>query len=136
MAAADLQRFDWAVEICQEAFRRHPDDDNAVFGAAFYMRELGYPLEIVRGVVANAVTLNPSSNIYRVNYAIVCASLGDWAEAYRQACMLPERALSTLPCPCSRKLLAEAFQRFEDDDRLAALFGHRSNSTLEDSHEC
>ncbi|MEM9413717.1 MAG: hypothetical protein AAGA30_21595, partial [Planctomycetota bacterium] len=56
-ALATIERFDLALATCRAAFDRHPEDDSAVFGVAFYMHRCGYPCELVKGVVAKAIDL-------------------------------------------------------------------------------
>lgn len=117
-ALAKLEKYEHAISVCRVAFDRHPDDDNAVFGAAFYMFRAGYPLPLVRSTIAKAIELDPSSEVYRLNMANVCCSMQLWNEAYSNACKLSAKSLSTIPNNCIRAQLAELFQRFEDEDRL------------------
>jgi len=117
-AAADLGRFDLAIEICREAYRRHPEDDHAIFGVAYYMRKQGYPAEILKGIVAHAISLNPRSCLYRINYALLCISLGQWQEAYRHIEYVPDEALGSLNCPCTTHSLIQLFLRQGDVTRL------------------
>ena len=118
-ALSGLEEYELALAVCRQAFERHPDDDNAVFGAAFYMHRAGYPPQLVYGAMAKAVALDPGSDLYRLNISIVCCSLQRWDEAYRHACRLPLMALETIPCKCMAVQMKELFQRFEDIERRA-----------------
>lgn len=117
-ALAELKRYDHALTVCRTAFARHPDDDHAIFGAAFYMHRLGYPLELVKSVVSKAIALNPNSQLYRANLAAVCCALEQWDEAYAEACRLSDKAIKSLPCKCILSQLRQLFARFEDYRRL------------------
>lgn len=117
-ALADIRRYELAISVCRTAFTRHPEDDNAVFGAAFYMRRSGYPLELVKNVMMHAVDLNPDSQLYRANVALVCCDLDLWEEAYSHTCRLPDAAIESLPCACMVAQFRKLFVRFSDHVRL------------------
>lgn len=121
LAVAELKRFDLALTVCRTAFARHPDDDNAVFGAAFYMYRLGYPIELVKNLMTKAIALNPGSQLYRVNMAVVCCSLSLWKEAYIQTAHVSDEVLQALPCARMIARLRELFIRFNDRRRLLLL---------------
>lgn len=120
-AVAELKRFDLALTVCRTAFSRHPDDDNAVFGAAFYMHRLGYPIELVKNLVAKAIALNPGAELYRVNMAVVCCALSHWNEAYSHAVRVSDECLQSLPCACMVTQLRNLYARFEDHHRMLLL---------------
>ncbi len=113
-----IQEYELAIAVCREAYERNPDDDNAVFGAAFYMDRAGYPVELVKSMMLKAVDMKPSSQLYRANLAVVCSAMGQWEIAYSHACRLSDAALKSLPCRCMAKQIAELFSRFQDVDRL------------------
>jgi len=121
IAAAELKRYDLALSVCRAAFARHPCDDNAAFGAAFYMQKLGYPPELVKNVLAKAIELNPESHVYRLNYVAICVMVDHWREAYVHACKLPLDALASIPCECSKQRMRELFERFNDSLRLESI---------------
>lgn len=116
-----LKEYELAIVVCRVAFARHPDDDNAVFGAAFYMHRAGYPPELVKNMMFKAVEMNPDSSLYQVNLAIVCCSLNEWDTAYSWACRLSDRALGAIPCGCMIDTMVELFQRFDDFERIQKL---------------
>lgn len=118
---AALQEYELAIVVCRTAFERHDDDDNAVFGAAFYMYRSGYPLELVKSVMLKAVQMNPSSQLYLVNLAIICCALEAWNEAYSHACRLTDQSLNSVPCGCMVEKLSDLFTRFDDFARLEKL---------------
>ena len=119
--ASELQHFDLALSVCREACMRHPDDDQAVFGAAFYMHRLGYPVELVRNLMIKAIGLNPNSQFYRLNLASIYCSTGDWENAYDQIRRVPGEALATIPCGCMYSMLHDVLHRFNDHERLKIL---------------
>ena len=114
---AKLDEFEAAISVCRNAFDRHPDDDNAVFGAAFYMHRAGYPSELVYNVMAKAVQMDPNSDLYRINISIICCSLNRFQEAYTHACRLSPERLKAIPCSCMKVILRKLFIRFEDKER-------------------
>ena len=120
---ASIGRDDLALVVCRTACDRHPEDDNAVFGVAFYMHRCEYPTELVKNIIAKAIELHPNSNVYRVNMAAVCCTLEYWNEAYEHACRLPDSALSSIPCKCMVKQLRDLFERFDDHQRLGLVAG-------------
>ena len=113
-----LQEYELAIVACRKAFERHPDDDNAIFGCAFYMHRAGYPLELVKNVMLKALELKPTSQLYQVNLAVVYCSLNQWEAAYLSACRLSDQALSSIPCDCMVRQLTDLFKRFDDQSRL------------------
>ncbi len=120
-ALAKIEDFNSAIRVCRVAFERHPDDDNAVFGAAFYMNRAGYPKRLVYGVMARAIELDATSPVYRLNMACICCSLNFWDEAYTHACRLSPDELKTIPCKCTSAQMLKLFQRFGDQQRLNCL---------------
>ena len=122
--ASELQHFDLALSVCREACMRHPEDDQAVFGAAFYMHRLGYPIELIRNLMIKAIDLNPTSQFYRLNLASIYCSTDDWEKAYDQIQRVPDQALATIPCGCMYSMLHDVLNRFNDHARLKVLMTH------------
>ncbi len=116
-----LQEYELAVRVCRTACERHPRDDHAVFGLAFYMYRAGYPLIAVKNMMLKAIDLAPACQLYQLNLAVVCCSLEQWDAAYAHACHLSTKALGTIPCQYMVKKLVELFTRFGDDERLNQL---------------
>ena len=116
---AKLGEFEAAISVCRNAFDRHPDDDNAVFGVAFYMHRAGYPSELVYNVMAKAVQMDPNSDLYRLNISILSCSLNRFQEAYTHACRLSPARLKAIPCACMKANLLKLFIRFGDSERIA-----------------
>ena len=73
---SELQRYDLALAVCQEACHRHPQDDQAIFGAAFYMFRLGQSLANVKKLMFRAIAINPTAEFYRLNLAVVFSHEG------------------------------------------------------------
>ena len=117
-ALARVKEYELAIVVCRNAFDRHPEDDNAIFGAAFYMNKAGYPPELIRNSMRKAVDLNPDSQLYGLNLAVLCCALRSWDEAYRHACRLSDAAIRSIPCKCLANRLKALFQRFDDAERL------------------
>ena len=116
-----LRMYQLALAICREAFRRHPEDDNAVFGVAFYMYRAGYPLTLVHNVMARAVEMKPHSSLYRINLAAICCYLEQWQVAYDHACEASDATIRNLPCQCMATQMKQLFLKFDDHARLKLL---------------
>lgn len=118
---ARLQEYELAITVCRTACERHPSDDHAVFGLAFYMYRAGYPLNAVKNTMLKAIDLAPTCQLYQLNIAVVYCSLDQWESAYSHACRLSAEALSTIPCQNMVKRLVELFTQFGDYERLNQL---------------
>lgn len=114
---ADLGRYLWAIQICREAERRHPEDHNAVFARANYMAREGYPAESVRSVIQKALNLKPDCEWYRANLAVVLSRQSLWHLAYQEARQLSPEMLKRIPCHCMSQVLERIFERAGDDVR-------------------
>ncbi|MEM7454629.1 MAG: hypothetical protein AAF456_09795 [Planctomycetota bacterium] len=126
-ACSSIERYDLALGVCREAAARHPEDDNAIFGAAFYMFRLGYPLELIKNMMLKAIELNPMSNIYRLNITTVFLNLNQLDFAYEHACKMCDDALRTVPCGCMVGRLRELFAHYGDQRRIDLLPNAKQN---------
>ncbi|MEL7496549.1 MAG: hypothetical protein AAFN77_03000 [Planctomycetota bacterium] len=116
-----IGRDDLAAIVCEAALARHPGDDNAAFGAGFYLFRSGGSLKSAMAYMSRAVELNPICTMYRVNLAIVCKALGKWEMAYFQASEIPVSEIQKLRCECVVNQLNEIYLHFEDYERLAKI---------------
>lgn len=117
--SADLGQL--GLEVCREAHRRHPEDDQAVFGFASYQRSLGFPLPLVCNSIVRALEINPACDTYRLQLVHDLAGLGFWKKAYEHACELNLGASGSKYCQNVKSLLRMLFSRYSDRDRLEQL---------------
>ena len=120
----ELGCYQGAVTACRESCKRHPNDDSAIFNAAFCLHRAGYPLPQVHKAMLRAVELKPNCSLYRINIAVVCGWLDRWDEAYSHACAISAAALNDLPCQCMVSQLQKIFAMHDDDRSVRA---HQSN---------
>ncbi|MDB4778099.1 hypothetical protein OAG68_01455 [bacterium] len=66
-SVVEIGREDLAAKICQTAFQRHPDDDNAAFAIGYYAYRSGGSAELALRYMHIATELNPDSSFYRIN---------------------------------------------------------------------
>jgi pentatricopeptide repeat protein len=106
-----------ALEVCQELSRRDSTRHEALFGMAFYMRRLGYPIETILPVVARAHELAPQLRLYRVLLGSLLAGVGRQEEAYD---LLRGVAVESVRCcGCLRRMMA-VFRLAGDEARYVA----------------
>ena len=117
----EIGRDDLAIAICQEAFRRHPDDDNAAFAVGFYMFRNGQSVDVAQRYMRIATQLDPACVTYRLNLAVVCASVGQWQDAYLEATQVSTADVRSFSCPCLVNQVKEIYLRFDDFERVVAL---------------
>ena len=138
MVAAGLSRLNelhLALEVAREWARREPEDENAVYAVAHYMRLVGYPPEFILPVANHAFQLAPHRIRSRVALALLHHQCGDLLEAYRLVTSVSTDALIAACCPTRLMGLAALFNAMADTgrrdacrSRLAELSGHRSAS--------
>ena len=109
-----------ALEICREAARREPDEDEPLYGMAFYMNRLDYPVECMLPLLQKTVSLEPESQLYRLSLAAMSGRAGDWDEAYESACHVAPGAVH---CGNCLQLLATIHDRMGDHERRDACLG-------------
>lgn len=118
---SELRRYDLALSVCQEALKRHPEDDQAIFGAAFYMFRLGYPSDNVKDLMYQAIEISPETEFYRLNLAVVFYHEGEMEQAYQQIQDVSDEALEMIPCGCMNSILCGVLTHFEDRHRLQVM---------------
>lgn len=107
-----------ALELCRRALVRDPDCDEALFGAACYMRTLNFPLEMVAGLLRRAVRLDPNCCLYRRTLANLLMSMNQSAEAYAHYRHVPTEQVCCAGC---LRTMHEVFDRAGDIDRRDAV---------------
>jgi tetratricopeptide (TPR) repeat protein len=106
-----------ALALCRRAIDRDPDCDEALFGAAFYMRRLGFPHEMTAAVLRRAVRLDPKCCLYRRTLAGVLTAMNEWSEAYElYRGLSPEQVC----CAGCLRMMREVFDRVGDEARRDA----------------
>lgn len=70
-----------ALALCRRSIELDPDCDEALFGAAYYMRRLEFPAEMIAAVLRRAVHLDPDCCLYRRTLASLLASMNELSEA-------------------------------------------------------
>lgn len=120
-----------ALELCRRALMRDPDCDEALFGAACYMRKLNFPREMIAGLLRRAVRLDPNCCLYRRTLAGLLMSMNQSAEAYAHYRHVPT---DNVCCPNCLRTMREVFDRAGDaqrrdavDERLARLSQQQEN---------
>lgn len=106
-----------ALQLCRRAAERDPDCDEALFGAAFYMRRLNFPPEMVAALLRRAVRLDSECCLYRRTLAGVLTSMNEIGEAYElYRTVAPEQVC----CAGCLRMMVEVFDRSGDEDRRDA----------------
>ena len=107
-----------ALELCRRALLRDPDCDEALFGAACYMRRLAFPNETIAGLLRRAVRLDPHCCLYRRTLANLLMSMNQSAEAYAHYRHVP---LDQVCCAGCLRTMHEVFDRAGDATRRDAV---------------
>lgn len=74
---------EFALQACRRAAELELDSGQPLYGMAYYMERLGYPLEMIASILRRAVDIEPDAFQYRYALATVCDRLGHREEAYR-----------------------------------------------------
>jgi len=106
-----LGEYQQALEVCRDASRRDPEQDEALYAMAYYMNKLDYPLECIVPLLRRAISLAPDSRLYRVSLAVLCARSGNWDEAYAIFAPLD---VAEMRCQTCVRFMAGAFDRRGD----------------------
>lgn len=109
-----LGEFEQALDVCVELIRRRPDHAEAHFGAAFYLRRLGRPLETAIAYVARAHALAPKAELYRISLAMLLDHAGRREEAYE---LLRDIDLDGVSCRCCLRRMTTIFLTAGDSGR-------------------
>jgi tetratricopeptide (TPR) repeat protein len=112
-----VAEYQLALDVCREAVRRDPDCDDALYGMIFYMNKLNYPVECILPLFRRAISLDPSSQLYRLGLAAMCARAQQWDEAYEACCGLTAREVA---CPNCLNFVIRVFENAGDHERRDA----------------
>lgn len=118
---ASTGRADWAIDVCEEARRRHPDDHHATFGVGYYMCRCGLDGNVARSYMEQAIEYDPKSSFYRTELASLLVELGEHDAAYEHIVQVSLQSLSAISCECHRVRFRELFKHQQDYLRLARL---------------
>lgn len=106
-----------ALEVCRLAAERLPNQAEAHFAVAFYLRKLGYPAQVALPSLARAFELAPHHPVYRSNLAFLLVEEGCEDEAYELLRELPPQACV---CSCQLRRMMRLFQTLGDHERWSA----------------
>jgi len=107
----DLDR---ALNVCRMAAERDPQESAPFFGAAYYLRRLGYPAAAILPWARRAFELEPDVSLYRTSLALLLAECGGRDEAYE---LLRELPVEQCGCPCRLRRMMAVFQAVGDHER-------------------
>jgi tetratricopeptide (TPR) repeat protein len=106
-----------ALEVCRTSARREPDNDQPLFGMAWYMHRLSYPAECVLPLLRRAVDLAPDCLEYRLGYGMLLYRAGRWKDAYGPLSVVPPESVR---CPRCLERMVDVFDRAGDHTRRDA----------------
>ncbi|MGD9645932.1 MAG: tetratricopeptide repeat protein [Pirellulales bacterium] len=106
-----------ALDVCRLAAQRQPEQAEAHFAVAFYLRRLGYPAAVARPPLERALALAPHHPVYRSNLAFLLVEEGRADEAYELLRELPPEACV---CSCQLRRMMRLFQTLGDHERWSA----------------
>lgn len=94
-----------ALDVCRRAAACFPEAGEPLMGTAYYMGRLGYPPELIVGLLRRAVSLAPERLAYRLTLVRVLTTIGQKEEAQRLIQGISTQRLSAMRCAgCLRQL--------------------------------
>ena len=114
---AQLGDYQRALNVCREASHREPERDEPLYGMAFYMTKLDYPLQHVLPVLERAHSLAPDCIHYRAALAIMYCRAERWTQSYQLFSALEPEQVGCLNC---LRHMIHVFERVGDDARRSA----------------
>lgn len=105
-----------ALKVCRRIASNNPQHHAALFGIAFYLRRLGYPVESCLGRLQQAFRLCPDMIAYRLDLATAYADLGHIEQAHE---LVRELDPAAVPCACRLRRVLHILTLAGDDERLA-----------------
>ncbi|MGE3804700.1 MAG: tetratricopeptide repeat protein [Gemmataceae bacterium] len=106
-----------ALKVCRRIARRNPEHHAALFGIAFYLCRLGYPVESYLGRLQQAHRLNPDMIAYRLNLAAAYFEQGHIELAHE---LVRNVEPAAVPCACWLRRVQRILDLAGDDERAAA----------------
>ncbi len=106
-----------ALDVCRVAAERQPNQAEAHFAVAFYLRKLGFPACLALPPMTRAFELAPHHPMYRSNLAFLLVEEGREDEAYELLRELPPNACV---CSCQLRRMMRLFQTLGDHERWRA----------------
>lgn len=106
-----------ALKVCRLAARREPDRDEPLFGMAFYMNKLDYPVERVIPLLRRALSFAPGCQIYQLGLTSLYVRGNRLADAYEQCKQIKPESVSCSGCLA---LMRMVFEHFSDRGRIDA----------------
>lgn len=107
-------RFDLALHVCRAACRVDPHDDEAIYGAAYYLRKLGNAPRKVVALLHRAVQLAPERTLYRVALALALREDGQLDGLEPTLSGLRGDQLQEVPC---RETLSRLLDYYKDREQ-------------------
>ncbi len=108
-----LGDFRRALSVCRLAVNRQPTEAAPHFGAAYYLRRLGYAASAIIPWAMRAFELEPDVPLYRTTAALLLAEGGRLEEAYD---LLRDQPLDGCGCPGRLRRMKMLFQAVGDHD--------------------
>jgi Flp pilus assembly protein TadD len=105
---------DRALAVCRLAAERQPREAAPHFGAAYYLRRLGYPAAAIVPWARRAFENEPRIPLYRTTLALLLAESGRREEAYD---LLRDQPLDGCGCPGRLRRMMALFQAVGDHER-------------------
>lgn len=103
-----------ALAVCRLAAERQPREAAPHFGAAYYLRRLGYPAATIVPWAMRAFEIESDVPLYRTTLALLLAESGRREEAYD---LLREQPIDGCGCPGRLRRMMALFQAVGDHDR-------------------
>jgi Flp pilus assembly protein TadD len=116
-----LGDFEQALAVCRLATERNPAEAAPHFGAAYYLRRLGYPAAAIVPSATRAFELEPEVSLYRVSLALLLAESGRREEAYDLLRDLPAERCG---CTCRLRRVMAVFKAVGDHQRWQECVDH------------
>jgi Flp pilus assembly protein TadD len=105
---------DRALAVCRLAAERQPQEAAPHFGAAYYLRRLGYPAATIVPWAMRAFELESHVPLYRTTLALLLAESGRREEAYD---LLRDQPIDGCGCPGRLRRMMTLFQAVGDHKR-------------------
>ena len=115
--AARVGDFEIALDVCQNALRRDPASDQALYGVVFYMSKSGLPAEEILPLARQLMDQAPGVFLYRVAVVTLLECLDELVAGYLVIADATPAELRSLECACCVQRLMDLYGEFEDSAR-------------------
>lgn len=107
-------RFDLALAVCRAACRVDSHDDEAIYGAACYLRKLGHSPRKVVALLQRATQLAPDCPLYRASLALAQREDGQLEAMEATLASIDAAQLGEIPC---RETLSHLLDFYKECER-------------------